>query len=83
LIDPERLNLTPKSCAKNPSSFFFLVNATSPGLTDSPTSLHRIYTVERAHCMSPDTVFGNLPTARRHVTCVALDKYANSTDPGK
>ena len=34
------------------------------GLTDSPTSLHHISTVERAHCMSPDTVLGNLPTAR-------------------
>jgi hypothetical protein len=72
LTDPERLNLTPESCSsKNPWSFLFLVKAMSPvlsGLTDSPTSLHHISTVERAHCMSPDTVFGNLPTARRHMT---------------
>jgi hypothetical protein len=71
LTDPEKLNLTPKNCgSKKPWSSLFLVNA-SPvlsGLTNSPTSLHRVSTFERAHCMSPDTVFGNLPTARRHMS---------------
>jgi len=85
LTDPKKLDLTPKSSgSKNPWSFLFLVNATIPflsGLTTSQTSLHHISTVERAHCMNPDTVFGNLPTARRHVIYVSFDKNTASTEP--
>jgi hypothetical protein len=29
--------------------------------------------VRRAHWMSPDFVFGILPTAKRHVTCITLN----------
>jgi hypothetical protein len=31
--------------------------------------------VERAHCMSPDTAFENLPTARRHVICYSFFNF--------
>ena len=55
----------PKRCgSKNPGSFLLIVNATSPvlsGLTYSPSSSRHISTVWRAHCMSPNTVFGNFP----------------------
>jgi len=72
LADLERLGVTPNKCgSKKPGSFLFLVIATSyflSGLTDSPTSLHHVCAVRRAHCLSPDTVFGNLPNARIH-TC--------------
>jgi hypothetical protein len=84
---PQETQFNPKKCgSQNPWSFLSLVNVTSPvlsGLTDSPNSLHRISTVERIHCMSPDTVFGNLPTARRHVIRVSLNEYHTFTDSGE
>jgi hypothetical protein len=33
--------------------------------------------------MNPDSVFGNLPTARRHVVSVSLNEDATSTETGK
>lgn len=50
----------------------FLVNTNSV-LSDSaekPTLPHQVSVTWRAHCMSPDTVFGNLPTAKRQMSSV-------------
>ena len=56
--------------SKNPGSFLFLVKATSPvlsGLTDRPSPPHHSSTVCWAHCISPDTLLGNFPIARRQM----------------
>jgi hypothetical protein len=66
--DPERLNLTPKNCgSKKPGSFLFLVSATTPVLSGLPAVRLRCTVSlgsKGAHCTSPDTVFGNLPTTK-------------------
>jgi hypothetical protein len=50
------------------------------GLTDSPCSPHHPSTECRAHCVRPDTVFGDLPTARRQMEIFpSLSLVSNSS----
>jgi hypothetical protein len=69
LVVPECRKFTPnKRGSKNPGIFLLQVKATSPVLSGlRPGSSHYTCTECTARCMSPDTVFGNLPTARRHI----------------
>jgi hypothetical protein len=69
LAELEHRRVAPNSLgSKKPGSFLLRVKATSPvlsRLTDSPCPSHHPSTERRAHCMNPDILFGNLPTARR------------------
>jgi hypothetical protein len=67
LNDIERCKLIPK---KTSSEIPFLVNTISvlSELADKPTSPQPTSTVWQAYRMSPDTVFGNFPTAKRQMS---------------
>jgi hypothetical protein len=72
LTDVDRCRVTPKKKRfRETRNFFFIVNTMSPvlsGLIDNPISLHQVSTAWRPNCTSPDTVFGNFSTAKRHMS---------------
>jgi hypothetical protein len=72
LDDIERHIVTQKKCgSKKPGNFPLLVNTMNPvlsGITDHPTLSHHISTVQRANCVSPNTILRNFPTTRREMS---------------